>query len=472
MTKNHEEKVVKEDQDTCVEMTDVSSTSEKDCSLKKGEIDVVSEANKQLAQGKRNLVVNDIAAAVSSLETACALFAEKFGETADECGESYYCYGSALLELARLETGVIGVGEDESNDLVDESVEESVDETVDGLSGSKVNVVEKESTPLTNGHVSPKKDEDTAKRDESNLEENAEAEENDLTVEEDEAMADPADEEIGTLQLAWEILELAKNIFYRQSKKCPDMENKLSETYLKLGEVSLESENYTQSIEDLCQCLFIRQKNLSPDDRKIAEVHYQLGNSYQFDKQYMNAHVQYNLALKVLSARISNLKNEKSKADDKVTEEIVEIEKILPEIKEKINDMQDIEKDVKTISAVSPRLVKAIRNTARAVSSLATEMMDSAQAKVLEFGEGSSSKMETEALSLQSKTSPTKATTNISHLVKRKVVKTTTEMKERDSLNGKEDSPKAVPTKSPKKVKVDAEPVLTNGTTTNGEAHD
>merc|ERR1712055_66317 len=259
--------------------------------------------------------------------------------------------------------------------------------------------------------------------------EHAEEEEADVEVE-----AVPAeDEEITHLQLAWEVLELAKNIFYRQTKKCKDIENKLSESYLKLGEVSLESENYKQAIEDLCQCLFIRQKNLSPDNRKIAEVHYQLGNCYSFDKQYMQGKVQYDLALKVLTGRVEKLKEaiaarkdgKPAPVDDKTdtfyTEEgeIEEIKQIIAEFDNKIVDLGDVEKEAEIPAAVSPRLAAAIRNNARAVSSLALEGADNAEGKVLDFGESSSngvgSEMETDAAA--AKTPP--AAKDISHLVKR-----------------------------------------------------
>lgn len=61
-----------------------------------------------LLQGKRHLLVQDYPSAVCSLQEACERLGALYGETAPECGEAYLCYGKALLELARQETGVLG----------------------------------------------------------------------------------------------------------------------------------------------------------------------------------------------------------------------------------------------------------------------------------------------------------------------------------------------------------------------------
>ena len=69
--------------------------------------EVVNQAMQYLAAGKRDLLIQDPASAVASLAQSCEILGEHYGETAPECGEPYYYYGRALLDLARMEAGVI-----------------------------------------------------------------------------------------------------------------------------------------------------------------------------------------------------------------------------------------------------------------------------------------------------------------------------------------------------------------------------
>merc|ERR1711973_324409 len=86
--------------------------------------DDLKKAMAKLAAGKRALLAQDPNDAVENLAEACELLGKVYGETGNEMGESYFYYGKALLELARLEAGVIdncfdGVevaSEDESED--------------------------------------------------------------------------------------------------------------------------------------------------------------------------------------------------------------------------------------------------------------------------------------------------------------------------------------------------------------------
>ncbi|XP_045616895.1 histone-binding protein N1/N2 isoform X2 [Procambarus clarkii] len=173
------------------------------------------------------------------------------------------------------------------------------------------------------------------------------------------------EEEVSNLQLAWEMLELSKIIFQKQEKDNPEMTKKVAQVFLTLGEVGLESENYAQGIEDFKQCLEIQEKNLEKDDRCLAETHYHLGVAFSFSDDFDKAVEHFQAAVNVIELRISNL-NKRMKEKETWTEEqkkkdaevrpdpfyteqgeIDELEKLLPEIREKIVDMEEMKKDTK-----------------------------------------------------------------------------------------------------------------------------
>ena len=91
---------------------------------------------------------------------------------------------------------------------------------------------------------------------------------------EDAAALEAEDEDDpSNLQLSWEMLELAKMVLMDQldgesSKSLSEesktqLEKRLFETFLTLGEVSLENENYPQAVEDLTLCLTKQQVEIS-----------------------------------------------------------------------------------------------------------------------------------------------------------------------------------------------------------------
>ncbi|XP_071538421.1 protein HGV2 [Panulirus ornatus] len=183
--------------------------------------------------------------------------------------------------------------------------------------------------------------------------------------EETEGEKTEEEEEVSNLQLSWEMLELAKVIFEKQQDNNPEMAEKVAQVYLKLGEVGLECENYAQGIEDLRKCLEIQEKVLKEDNRCLAETHYQLGVAHSYSDDFDKAVESLQAAVRVIELRISNLgktKKEKEmwteeqkvkdaaeRPDPFYTEqgEIDELNQLLPEIKEKITDMEEMKKDTK-----------------------------------------------------------------------------------------------------------------------------
>lgn len=311
----------------------------------------ITAAN-MIAQGKRNLVCGEVPAAVNQFQEACKILSGAFGETAVECAEAYFCYGQSLLDLARMETGVLGNAlegvpedEDESSEKSSQDDQFEKPENVDDDSSKNSEEGDEEEGDEEGEEGEEEEGEGTADEGEKSQDEG----------EKKEGEEDPDD--VSNLQLAWEMLELAKLIYSKGEEK--ESKIKTAESHLKLGEVSLETEQYERAIEDFNECLKIQKSVLEPEDRLIAETHYQLGLAHCFNKQYDESIEHYRTAIKVIEDKIAKLtkfvqegdKGEKdpSKFDDplKLAEkEISELKEILPDIKGKIEDTEEEKKNL------------------------------------------------------------------------------------------------------------------------------
>jgi len=338
-----------------------------------------------LIAGKRDMFVQDIPAAVDNLAMACEMLSMPLGETSTECADAYFHYGKALLEMSRLESDVLGnaleglpEGEDCNNSQVEDPEEMSVDEKEeiggkvrDALAENFMNHEEKIAL-LSLGHTKKmheaEEDWDSHDEDANGEEEDSEkcvyaihadaGEDNETIknicneivekeVDDNEEQEDEEEEDPSNLQLAWEMLELAKIVYKKkveeEKEEVPKLEyeKKLCETFLLLGEVSMENENYPQAVDDLAACLKRRRDKLPNDSRSIAEALYQLGVALGFQGRFDEAVKSLKEAMYVLNARITNLEKSESK-DETREKEIHELEKLLPEIRDKIMDTHEM----------------------------------------------------------------------------------------------------------------------------------
>lgn len=391
------------------------------------------KANSLLVQGRRHLLVSDIPNAIAALAESSELLGEHYGEFADECAESYYYYGKALLEMARLDPDVLGDaveggekaedGSDVENDENDEDEDEDEGASDEEEDSSKSNTEaedvemksEEKSTEQKEPHAVEKENEGDVK-DEVATKPTNEAKGKSLKVvdslePEPEKSTEEETEDVTNLQLAWEVLELSKNIYKRQAETNPAVKPKLADALIRLAEVAIESENYNSAIEDLLACLEIQNSSFPSDSRSLAETHYQLGVAYTFTADFQNSVNSFEAAASIIRKRIDNLKNPKENSASKeepthifytVEGEIEELESLLPDIKEKIADTIDLEKEA----------VKKLENGASGSNGAGTSSESTAEVSEGFEAAGSSNGLDA--------TSSSKPALDITHLIRKK----------------------------------------------------
>ncbi|KAM5248244.1 nuclear autoantigenic sperm protein isoform 3-T3 [Ctenodactylus gundi] len=260
---------------------------------KVGSLDVDSEAKKLLGLGQKHLVMGDIPAAVNAFQEAASLLMENG------------VLGSALEG--------VHVEEEEEEKTEDESLVENND-NIDETEGSE------------------EEDKENDKAEEPPNE----------SILENKSLHENEEEDIGNLELAWDMLDLAKIIFKRQETK--EAQLYAAQAHLKLGEVSVESENYIQAVEEFQACLSLQEQYLEAHDRLLAETHYQLGLAYGYNSQYDEAVAQFSKSIEVIEKRMAVLHEQMKVAEGSSAEyekEIEELKELLPEIREKIEDAKE-----------------------------------------------------------------------------------------------------------------------------------
>merc|ERR1712192_68259 len=258
------------------------------------------------------------------------------GEMAAECAEAYFYYGKALLELSRVESGVLGNALDgvdmeiKTTDDKDALVEDTEAMTTDEKSEIEEKVADaleenfEKHDVVARAHTGDNTEEET---------EDDEVMEGEKVGDEMETDAEKADAEAGNLEQAWQMFDLAKVIYGKAGDVAKECE---SLTFL--GEVSLENSNFKQAVEDLAVCLAKRVKALPADSRSIAETHYQLGVAQAHCADYAMAEKSLEAAVGVLNTRIANLKKMKT------SDELAELTVLCTEIKERMADHKEMQK--------------------------------------------------------------------------------------------------------------------------------
>jgi len=371
-----------------------------------GDASVLEEANSLMVQGKRFMALEDFQSATDCLEQACQLFDAFYGVAKRECADAYLEYGLALVALANLEAGSgtdrlikkAGIEEEEEEEGVDdeeydeeeEGGEEDGEEATKNKNGldEKPEMKEDEtdssktSAPTqatengtVNGQSSTEGHSDDKTTNGSAMDQDIPAPQassssatpkpatsntlgGDTESQDDEATDN---EEATTIEIAWEVLCLAKRLY--MTDESLDGRLKLAETLQKIGEISIEWDNNDNAVSILEECLKIRTAILEPNDRLIALTYYNLGLAHSFKSDTLSANDNFQNAINVIERRIASLSEDLEKA--KVAQDTVAVgsyEKEINELKELLPDMTMRLDDSKEDGTKSTEAIKRTRD--------------------------------------------------------------------------------------------------------------
>ncbi|EMD38828.1 hypothetical protein CERSUDRAFT_112558 [Gelatoporia subvermispora B] len=264
-----------------------------------------------LELAKRAFALQKYEQAVDHYATALELMTEKHGEDAPEMADMYFQYGKALLENAIAQSSVLG--KEQAEDAVLAAVEDAKPEA--GGSGKFLSF----SGDADDDDAVDLFAEATKVADEADAD--AEGEE-----EEEDAEGEPEDD----FNAAWEVLDLARAIYEKQQDEDDAVKLKLADTYIALGDVSLETEKFDQAITDYTAGLKLKNELLPLSSRQIAEAHYKLS-----------------IVLDLTSGRLGDAISHASLALDSVEARLAELRDALNGQGGMVADQSDDKKDVK-----------------------------------------------------------------------------------------------------------------------------
>lgn len=218
-----------------------------------------------IEHAKRAFALRKYEQAIDHYATALELLTAEHGENAPEMADTYFAYGKALLENAISQSTVLG------KEQTEEAVQAVAGElTKPEPSGSKFLSFSGDGDDTD--EIVPGSKEDVAVDLFGEAQKMEEEEEEEEEEEDEEEEGEPEDD----FNAAWEVLDLARALYEQQQDENDEVKLKLADTYLALGDVSLETEKFEQAISDYDAALALKTELLPQSSRQIAEAHYKL----------------------------------------------------------------------------------------------------------------------------------------------------------------------------------------------------
>ncbi|EDV49875.1 protein NASP homolog [Drosophila erecta] len=410
------------------------------------------------SQGSRNFLVKSYDEAADELSQVCQLYEEVYGELADELGQPLLLYAKALIAMALDENKVIDVP-DEAADDDDEDVDDDEEESAED-GPAKKEEKKKDTKEAANGASSSNgKELDPIKEGSDEADSTGEAEQAQSdekpskkvptgvdevsssngggggAINDDERPStsngevtascsngaaaageeEPEEEEgvSGSLQLAWEILEAAAQIFSRQGLSGLPY---LAEVQTELANIEFENGILEAAREDYEKALKIHGELPTRNRRALAELHYKIGLTYLMQQLNKEGATALRHSSVLIEEEIAEIKG-KDEPSERDQNNMLDLEETKQEILAKIQEIEEMQ--AQTIAEVRAALDSYIKPMSSGDAAAASSS-SSSSANGAASSSSSSSKSAAAASSSSTISSSSAKPTDITHLIKRK----------------------------------------------------
>ncbi|KAJ2081714.1 hypothetical protein H4R24_002111 [Coemansia sp. RSA 988] len=147
---------------------------------------------------------------------------------------------------------------------------------------------------------------------------------------------------------AWDILDLARVIQEKETDSKSQL--KYAETLMLLGDVSMESENFAQAVNDFTAALNVKLQHLDDDNRELAELYYKVALALEYNNDTAKALELMEDVQRILGNRLKALELS-DKPEDK--EDAASLKEVLEDVAAKVEEWKSPPKPV-DLSAMTP----------------------------------------------------------------------------------------------------------------------
>lgn len=297
---------------------------------------------KLLQEGAKSYAAKSFETAVDHYGEACQLFSQQHDAAEDP--DLLLLYGKALFQLAQSNNGLFGDNPDAKRKEDAGNEDDDSAAAVAKTEGGNGMFTFSEDVPLAEEDDSEEEQNDEQEQQER-VEDNEEEEEDEQQQQQD-GNQEQEEEEQTDFEVAWEILDLARTLFESkpEDKSDNDTNQKLSDIYDLLGEISLETENFSQASDDFESLLKIRESMYPFESNLVSEAHYKLSLALEFN--FCNDKCRER-AVHHLERAIDSIKQnqEKSKSDETKDDDLIKDLQIrLDDLKKDPNELLEQQK--------------------------------------------------------------------------------------------------------------------------------